>query len=1021
MIKTILDFSRIILILSLVSFFLLLNYIYQGNLKIDVIPDITDNQVIIYVKYMGQSPSVIQDQIIYKLSTTLMGLKGVKSVRGYAMPNIGFVYVILKDDVDLYWARSRILEKLSSLNLPGEIYLGPDATGVGWAFQYILLSKTKNLSQLWDLQNFYIKYRLLSVEGVSEVASVGGFEKEFRIFLNPYKLIQYSLEPLEIAKIVADNNLEGGGKYIEIGSKQTLIQTKGYIKDVYSLMDLAVKEGVKLSNVGYVAEVPALRMGLADYNGLGEVVGGIVVLRHDADTFTTVKKIKQELNNLILPKDVSLIPVYDRSIFIEEVIKNLFEDIKKEIIVTIIVVSIFLFHFRSSLVISYYMIFGALLSIVVFNAMGFTSNIMSLGGIILAIGAMIDAGIVIVENYNRKLAYFYKIQQNVIYPTYLKIFYKNQLIDARKMFLINSYYEVGYPIFWALIIVAISFLPFLYIGGQAGKLFSPLVITKTLAMLVGAFLAIVLVIPIAYIFIYGKILEEEKNPINYILEKIYAGLFFIVFKVRFLFVLMGALGWFGFYFYLVSFKTEFMPYLREFVIMYMPTTSVGITIDQAKNLLIIQDKIIKSVYEVDKVFGKIGRADTATDPAPLSMIETIITLKPQNQWRKGMTYEKIIQELSHKLQFTGVVNGFTQPIKGRIDMITTGIRTPLGIKVYGPDMKEVINTSILIEKELNKMDIFSSVFAERLASQPYVYVYFDRTELARRNLSIKDVQDYFDYFFRNEPVSQVIDGLKRYNISLGFFENPKDYFFEFPFYVKGQFFRLSDVAKIKYDFSFSEIRTENGLFVSYVYIVPKENMDLNQAIKIVDDKVRNLLKEGYSYEYSGDFKYWLEAQKNIPLIAIVSLFSIFIIIYLIFNNLGEVLVVFYFLPLSLIGSLILLDHFGFRLSIASIAGIVSTMGIAVEMMIIMMMYIKNSLKFGGGSIYERVFNGAVKRLRPKIMTMLTIVISLTPIVFSEGMGSEVLKPIVVPMIGGTISAFLVALFCIPMVYMRKVK
>lgn len=1025
MIGFLLDLSKIIFIFSFLIFLILINHIYQGKIRIDVIPDITDNQVIIYCKYVGQSPQVIQDQIIYKLSTALMGLKGVKSVRGYSMSNFGFVYVILRDEVDFYWARSRIIEKLNTLNLPGEIYLGPDATGVGWAFQYVLISTNKNLSELWDLQNFYIKYRLLSIDGVAEVASVGGFEKEFRIFLDPFKLIQYSIEPTEIARIIANNNLEGSGKYIEIANKQTFIQTSGYINNVNHLMEISLREGIKLKDVGYIVETPSLRMGTADYNGMGEVVGGIVVLRSGTDTYTTLKKIKEEIKKLVLPQGVSLVPVYDRSIFIEQVIRNLIEDIKKEVVVTIIVVSLFLLHLRSSLVISYYMILGALLSIVIFNSMGFTSNIMSLGGIILAIGTMIDAGIVIIENYHRKLALFNKLQVNMPVPYFLKIIYPKQYsMDLRKIFLINSYREVGYPIFLALMIVAVSFLPFLYIGGQAAKLFSPLVITKTIAMIVGSLLAIFLVLPLCNVFIYGKVLEEEKNLVNRFLEKVYSFLFFVFSKIGFLMIFFGLVGWFWFYFYLKSFKTEFMPYLREFSIMYMPTTAVGITISDARKLLILQDKIIKEIYEVESVFGKVGRADTATDPAPLSMIETIITLKPQNQWRKGMTYEKIIKDLDDKLKITGVVNGFTQPIKGRIDMITTGIRTPLGIKIYGPKLEETIKTSIMIEKELQKLDIFSGVYAERIASQPYVYIEFDRKELARRNLSIKEVQEYFDLFFRNEPVSQVIDGLKRYNVSLGFFENQKDYFFEFPFYVKGQIFKISDVAKIRYDFSFSEIKMENGFFVSYVYITPKENIDINYAIDIIEGKIKKFFKEGYSYEYSGDFKYWQEAKENLPWIIIISLFLIFFMVYLVFYNFWEVMMVFYFLPLALIGSLIFLDYFGFRLSIASIAGIVSTMGIAVEMMIVMMIYIRNSLIFTKGNVYERVYNGAVKRLRPKVMTVITLIFSLIPIVLSEGIGSEVLKPIVVPMIGGAISSFLVALFCIPMVYVllgKKIK
>ena len=1019
MVKFLTKFSSLIIFMSLILIIYINHYIFVSKkIKIDVIPDLSDKQIIIYCKFEGQSPKVIQDQLTYPLSTALLGLPGVKYVRTYTMANYSLIYVILKENTDLYWARSRVLEKIPQVELPEEakVELGPDATGVGWAFQYVLTSNELNLAELRDLNDFYIKYRLLSVDGVSEVASIGGFQKEYRITIDPLELAKYKIEPLQIAEIIKNNNIEGSGKYIDISSLTTIIQTKGYFKSLKDIALIPINENLKLKDIASINIVPSLRMGTTDYNGQGNTVGGIVIIRQNADTYQTIQKIKQEIQRFNLPKSVNLIPVYDRSFIIEESIKGLIKDISKELLITIIVVIVFILDFKLSIIICYLIILGVLLTIFVFNSIGITSNIMSLGGLILSVGAMIDAGIVINENYHRKLEGYQKIMNSnlKIYSNFLT----NRFIDLqkiKKIFLENTLREVGFPIFVALLIVALSFVPFLYLSGQVGKLFYPLVITKTIAMLIGSILSILLVIPFLHLFGIWKVIPELKNPINYLLEKTYSIIFYPLIIFRFLLIILPIIGGYYFFNLLFSLKTEFLPYLREFSLMYMPTTITGITIDEAQRLLTYQDKVIMTVPEVYSVFGKAGRADTATDPAPLSMIETIITLKPLHMWRKNLTYEKLIEELDKKLQIPGVVNGWTQPIKGRIDMITTGIRTPLGIKIMGTDLNTIYKESLKIEEKLKNSNIFNTVFAERTNIQPYITIEYDRNQLQLRNLNISDVQQYIDYLFNNKPISTFIDNVKRYPISLGVYNSRKYNIESFPIYVKNQFFKLSDVARIKYEYSFSEIKTENGLFVNYIYLVPKANQDINNILKETDNIIKTNLPSGISYEYSGEFKYWQETINNLSIIVPLVLFIIVSLLFIIFGNFKDVFIVLYLLPCAMLGSVLFLHFFKESLSVASIAGIISTMGIAVEMLVIMMVYIKNSLNTTK-DLYTDIFNGAVKRVRPKVMTAVTIFISLIPIVYSTEIGSEILKAIVIPMIGGTITSFLTALIIIPPFY-----
>ncbi len=1032
MIKSLVNNSFVFIFISVILFFYsIVDLFILKNLRIDVIPDLSDKQVIVYTEYMGQSPQIVHDQVSYVIASNMMGLPGVKSVRSYSMSNFSLVYIIFNDNIDIYYARNRVLERLNTLNLPKGVIplLGPDATGVGWAYQYVITSKTKNLSELWDFQNFYLKYILLSLPNVSEVASVGGYQKEFRVFLDPYKLYQYKINLKDIVNSIENNNISGSGKYLEISEKQILINTNGYIKSIDDIMKIKVNNFLKLRDIAYISEVPALRMGVADYDGDGQVVGGIVVIRYSADTYKTIESIKHKINEISQKlKDIQIIPVYDRSILIEETIKGLFKDITKEMIITIIVVSIFLYSLRGSFIILYFMLFSTLVGLYIFNFSGINSNIMSLGGVMLAIGTMIDAAIVITENYYRIKnnylilnTYLIKASPQFMYNIFLKFDYKKVNKTLSLLAIESSFKEVGIPIFNALLIVALSFLPFMFLHGQTGKLFSPLVITKTLLMLIGALFSIFLVLPLIKTILpitNRFVLKIKEELINIVFEKLYEIIFKIVMKLWIIFTIIPMVSWFLFFKYISTLKTEFMPYLREYTLMYMPTTIPGISIDTAYRILQYQDQIIKNVYEVDKVFGKAGRANSATDPAPLSMIETIITLKPPNQWRKNITYEDIINELDSKLQIPGVVNGWTQPIKGRIDMITTGIRTPIGIKLYSDNLQNLINTSIKIENKLKELDEFITVYAEKSNINPYIIINYNRDKLFQYNLSINDIQDYLDYLFLNKPVSTIIDGIKRYNISLSIDENYKSNFFNFPLYVNNKIIKLSDVCDINFKESFSEIKFENGFFVNYIYLVPKKGTDLNLLIKKIDKILNDLLANEnniYFYEYSGDFKYWLDTINSLKLVLPLVFIIIVLLVYITFNDVKDVLLVFYLLPSSLIGSLIIMNGLNYNLSVASIAGIVATLGITVEMLIIMILYIKNSLK-NSVNIMDGIFNGAVKRVRPKLMTAMVIIASLTPILYSQEMGSEVLSKIVAPMIGGTVSSLITALVFIPPIY-----
>jgi Cu(I)/Ag(I) efflux system membrane protein CusA/SilA len=980
------------------------------NTPLDALPDLTDTQVIIYSEWMGQVPQVIEDQLTYPLVSSMLGLPRVKAVRGYSVPNYSLVYVIFEDGTDIYWARSRVLEKLSSVinQLPPQarVQLGPDATGIGWVYQYALYSENRSLDELLSLQRFYIKYALLSVPNVAEVADVGGFEKEFRLVLKPEHLMHYGVSLEDVIKAVKGSNLETGGKYVEINGREFLVRARGYVKDKQDIEKAVVKEvngvPIKVSDLGKVIETPALRMGTADLNGLGNTIGGIVVVRYGADAYKTIQEVKKRLEDVKkgLPEDVKIVPVYDRSELIQKAIKHLWRVLIEESIVVVLVIGIFLFSITQSLVLIIFLALSLLGTFILMNHTGINSNIMSLGGIAIAIGTMVDAGIVLVEAFSRK---------------------REEGKDL-KTAILESSSEVGKPIFFALLVVAVSFLPMLALKGQAGRLFGPLVLTKTFAMLVASLLSLLVFPTLLYYLGRGKVLPEQKNPLVRALIIAYTPLFKVSIKLRYIILILVFLSFPLTYLLYKNIGREFMPDLKEGTLLYMPITAPGISIQEVQRLLTIQDKVIKSFPEVDTVFGKAGRANTPTDPAPLSMIETTITLKPESAWRKGMSYEKLISELDKALQFPGVVNSWTMPIKGRIDMISTGIRTPLGIKVYGKDIETLSTLVLEFEKALSGMEGVMSIYADRLTGATYFEIVPDRDKLALYGLNIEDLSSTVENLLANSPLSVYIYGRERYSITLGV---PRDYRQDIENLILplgDKLVPLKAVAQVKRVESPMEIKSENGLLTAYVYITPKLGTDLEKIVKDGEKRIKERinLPTGYYYQWSGQFEYYQKAMHDLRLIVPLVLLLIVVLVYLSLGKLFETFLVLLTLPSSLLGGFLLMYLLDYKLSLASIAGFLALLGIAAEMGIVMVVYIMKSLEEGKDKSFEEaIYEGAVKRIRPKAMTMLAIVAGLLPAVYLKGVGAEVISRIALPMLGGVVSAFLTALFILPALYSFK--
>lgn len=1007
------------------TLFLIVGSIWaMKNTPLDALPDLSPPQVIVQVTWKGQSPEIIEDQGTYPLVSQFLAISDIETVRGFSTYENGLIYIIFKEGTDLYWARNRVLEQLASIQsqLPDtmEVTLGPDASGVGWAYEYALTSQTKTLDELRTLQDYYYKYALMGVDGVSEVASIGGFVPTYQITVNNDALVQYNLSIKDISNTLKDNNNDTGGRIVIQNGYEWMVQAKGYIKDLDEIRQLVVttKDGVPLtlSQLGRVEMVPSARRGLADLDGKGEVVGGIVMVRYGEDVYAAIKRIKSKMEELKVA-DVDVITTYDRSGLIESAIETLQTTLFEESIIVIIVIGLFLMHFRSTLIMLIVLPLTIALPFLLMKLFGIGSNIMSLGGIAIAIGAMVDASIVMIENAHKSIH-----RQEEAKGSQLNN-------DERIETIVTSSQLVGRPIFFALALVVVSFLPIFALSGQEGLLFNPLAFTKTFAMTAGAILSITLVPVLMIYFVRGKIIPESKNPLNRFFIWLYYPLLVYGLKLKYLVIIL-AIGVLAFTIPLYQkLNWEFMPMLNEQTVMYMPVTPYGISVDQSKVLTQKTDQIIKSFPEVATVFGKGGRANSATDPAPLGMIETIITFKPKSQWRVGMTHEKLMAEMEEALQVPGLVNSWTYPIRGRIDMLLSGIRTPLGVKLYGKDAQGLQSVAMKIESKLRELKGTQSVFSDQASAGFFIDINIDTKALQRYNISKALIHEYTSAAIGGKKITTLYKGLERYPIALRFEEEERrnlDDIRNIQVKTPLGFVPLSTFAKVEYRESASVIKSEMATPVTFIYITPQTGIS---AIKYKTEAVKALenikLPSGYYLEWAGQSEYLESAMKKIKWIVPTVLLMIFTLIYFALGKMMPTLIVFFTLPFALLGGLLYLDMLQFNMSIAVIVGFLALLGVAAETAIVMIVYLQESvenMRKKMGSAFNRrhlsnaIYEGAVQRVRPKLMTVFAILAGLFPIMYTTGVGSEVMQRIAAPMIGGVVSSAILSLFLIPIFY-----
>jgi Cu(I)/Ag(I) efflux system membrane protein CusA/SilA len=991
------------------------------EMRLDAIPDLSDVQVIIYTEYPGQAPRVVEDQVTYPITTKMLAVPYAKVVRGYSFFGYSFVYVIFEDGTDLYWARSRVLEYLSGLagQLPRGVspQLGPDATGVGWAFMYALNSPTRSLSELRSLQDWYLKYALTAVDGVSEVASIGGFVRQYQIEVDPVKLRAYDI-PLQMIKMaIQRSNNDVGGRVVEMGEKEFMVRGLGYVKGVHDLEQVVLGVGpggtpVLLKDVANVTIGPEIRRGLADWNGEGETVGGIVVVRAGADTLSTIAAVKKKLAVLEqgLPKDVKISVAYDRTALIERSIETLTHTLIEESIIVALVCILFLFHFRSALVAIFSIPVSILVAFVVMKMQGLGANIMSLGGIAISIGVLVDAAIIMVENAHK---------------------HYEEWRGKRSHFeiILRSAQEVGPTLFFTLLVITVSFMPVFTLQSQEGRLFKPLAFTKTYSMAAAALLAVTVIPVLMYWFVRGKIASEERHPVSRILYRLYTPMLQWALRWRWAVVLgsvvlvaitvwpMGRMG------------SEFMPPLWEGDLLYMPTTFPGIAVTKAKELLQQTDKILRSFPEVESVFGKAGRAETATDPAPLSMLETTILLKDPAEWRPGMTKDKLIEEMDRAVHFPGVTNAWTMPIKTRIDMLSTGIKTPVGIKVAGPDLKELERIGKEIEAVVKKLPGTLSAYSERVMGGSYFDFKIDREAAARYGLNVGDVEDVIQSAIGGMNVSWTVEGLERYPINIRYprelRDSPERLTEILVATPSGLQVPLGQLAKIDIHEGAPGIKSENARPNAWIY-VDLRGIDVGTWVQRAQAAVRDQVKlpDGYDIFWSGQYEYMQRARKRLLLIVPITLFLIFLILYLNTKSLVKTAIVLLAVPLSVVGSVWLLWALHYNWSIAVWVGLIALAGLAAETGVVMLLYLdiayedwkRKGRMASYADLAEAVDHGAVKRIRPKMMTIMAILLSLAPILWSTGTGSDVMRRIAAPMVGGVFTSFLGELVVFPAIY-----
>ncbi len=992
---------------------------------LDAIPDLSDVQVIIYTEYPGQAPQVVEDQVTYPLSTAMLAVPKSRVVRGLSVFGASFIYIIFEDHTDIYWARTRVLEYLNFAagRMPRGVTptLGPDATGVGWVYQYVVVAAQHTLAELRTIQDWFVRYQLTKAQGVAEVASVGGFVKTYQVTVEPRKLQAYGIPLSTVAAVIRASNRDVGGRVIEMAETEYVVRGRGYLRGISDIENLVVKaeQGtpVLIRDVARVELAPDERRGIAELNGEGEVVSGIAVARYGQNALDVIDNLKSKIAEISsgLPEGVSLQAVYDRSDLIHRAIDNLKRILIEESIVIAIVCMVFLMHARSALVAIVMLPIGVLIALTAMHMLGLNSNIMSLGGIAIAIGAMVDAAIVMIENAHKHL--------------------ERAPPDASRLqIMIDACREVGPALFFSLLIITVSFLPVFTLEAQEGRMFAPLAYTKTFAMAGAALLSITLVPVLMLLFIRGKIMPEQRNPVNCFLIWIYRPIIAWVMRWKKLTIAAAAIVLALSVFPAMKLGSEFMPTLNEGSLLYMPITLPALSVTKSAELLQTQDKIIKSFPEVASVFGKAGRANTATDPAPLEMAETVINLKPESEWRAGMTVDKLIAELDQALQIPGVSNAWTMPIRNRIDMLATGIRTPVGVKVFGRDLGEMEELARQIEAIVKTVPGTTSAYAERTTGGYYLDIEPDRIELARYGLAVGDLLEVISVALGSEMLTTTVEGRERFAVTVRYPRELRQDPLAIATQVlvpipNGGMIPLGQVASVKTIKAPPSIRTENALLSAYIF-VDLRNRDIGsyvaEAQKAVSEKVK--FPPGYYATWSGQFEYMERAKQKLKVVIPLTLTIIFLLLYLNFRRFTETFIVMLSVPFSLVGGVWLIWLLGYNLSVAVAVGFIALAGVAAETGIVMLIYLDLAWKSvtaeraarderpSVNDLYAAIMEGAVERVRPKIMTVVAIMAGLLPIMWGSGTGSEVMRRIAAPMVGGMVSSTILTLIVIPAIY-----
>ena len=1006
---------------------------------LDALPDLSDVQVIVYTEVPGQAPQVVEDQVTYPLTTSLLSVPHARVVRGFSFFGASFVYVIFDDGTDIYWARTRVLEYLNAAagRLPPGVTpsLGPDATGIGWVYQYVLRAANMSLAELRTLQDWFVRYQLTKVPGVSEVASVGGFVQQYQVVVDPARLRAYGIPLMRVAEVLRASNRDVGGRTIEMAETEYMVRGRGYLRGIADIEDLVLQAAggtpVRIRDVARVELGADERRGIAELDGNGEVVSGIAVARFGENALQVIDRLKQRIEEIKpgLPTGVEIVPVYDRSELIHRAIDTLTDTLVLESIIVALVCALFLLHARSALAVIVVLPLSVLFSFICMRALGINSNIMSLGGIAIAIGELIDAAVVMVENAHKRLERRRAELGDAPLP-------EAQRIET----LVAACREVGPALFFSLLIIAVSFLPVFTLEGQEGRLFAPLAYTKTFAMLGGALLSVTLLPMLMVWLIRGRILPEDRNPISRVLVAAYRPVIAAVLRWRWATLAVAVIVSLASLWPATRLGTEFMPTLDEGTLFYMPTSLPAMSVTKAAELVQVQNRIIKSFPEVASVIGKAGRAATATDPAPLEMFETVINLKPQSQWRPGMTTDRLIAEMDKALQFPGIANSWTMPIRARIDMLSTGIRTPVGIKVFGGDLPQMEQVARQIETVVRAVPGAASVYAERLTGGYYLDIEPDRAQLARYGLTVGDLMDVVGTALGGEVVTTAVEGRARYGVTVRYPRDarstPQAIAREVLVPLPAEMGRggsatvpLGQVASVRVVQGAPLIRTDNSLLSAYIYVDIRDRdigSFVRDARRAVSDNVQ--FPAGMYVTWSGQFEYMERAVDKLKIVVPLTLAIIFVLLYLSLGRMTETLIVMLAVPFSLVGGIWYLWALDYNLSVAVAVGFIALAGVAAETGVVMLVYIDNAWKDtlarcreratqpDAAAVHAAVMHGAVERVRPKIMTVVTTIAALLPVMWSSGTGSEIMQRIAAPMVGGMVSSTLLTLVVIPALY-----